>query len=72
MHRRGVFSTFSFFHFFEICENVTQKIEQNWYHQKPPKNEAPGVSGWSQNGSELIEKLLEILKIVPEICFLRD
>ena len=72
MHRRSVFSTFSFFHFCKIYKNMTPQTQQNWYHQKTPKNDALGVSRWSQNGSELIGKLLKILKIVPEICFLRS
>ena len=71
MHRRSVLSTFHFFHFFENCEKMIQKTEQNWYPQKTSKNEAPGVPRWSQNGSELIEKILKISKIDSKKSFLR-
>ena len=45
------------------------QTEQNWYPQKTSKNDAPGVPRWSQNGSELIEKILKISKLGPKKVF---
>ena len=51
MHRRSVLSTFYFFHFFEICEKMTQKTKQNRWSKKTSKNRSQGVPELTQNGS---------------------
>ena len=71
MHRRSVLSTFYFFHVFGNCEKIIQKTEQKLYPPKTSKNNAPGVPRWSQNGSELIEKILKLSRIASRKGFLR-
>ena len=71
MHRRSVLSTFHFFHFFEMRRKMTQKTEQNWYAKKTWKNEAQGVPELTQNGSELIGKILKISKMGQKLFFSR-
>ena len=51
MHRRSVLSTFYLFHFFEICEKMTQKTKQNRWSKKTSKNRSQGVPELTQNGS---------------------
>ena len=67
MHRRSVLSTFHFFVFFEICDKIDQKTRQNRYPRKTSKNEAHGVPELTQNGSELIGKIMKIEKNTQKV-----
>ena len=51
MHRRSVLSTFHFFCFTKINENMIQTTEQNWYLEKHRKMKPEG----SQNGPKIAE-----------------
>ena len=66
MHRRSVLSTFHFFCFTKINENMIQKTEQNWYLKKHRKMKPEG----SQNGSKIAEnwwgKYIKYWKLRPK------
>ena len=59
MHRRSVLSTFYFFHFFEICEKMTQKNKQNRWSKKHRKIGPRGSQNWpkmAHNSSKIRQK----------------
>ena len=68
--RRGVLSTFCFYHSFENYGTIAQKTEQNSDPQKTSKNEPRGLPKWIQNGLEFVGKVQKISKMAPKVVFL--